>query len=133
MLSDQVSSVCRTTIVKVHRSKNLEDAGKEMVRNKVGAIIVTDDSDKPVGIITERDFMNSSIVESKPLNEIKIEGLMSAPIISINQSANLEKAADKMFNRNIRRLLVVDDNGLAVGFCTVRDILEATNEMMSDY
>jgi predicted transcriptional regulator len=133
MLSNQVSSVCKTTIVKVNYSKTLEDAGKEMVRQKVGAIIVVDDDDKPVGIITERDFLNTTIQENKPLNEIKIDGVMSSPVFSINRSASLEKAADKMFHRNIRRLLVVDDNNLAVGFCTVRDILEATNEMMSDY
>ncbi len=133
MLDDQVGSVCKTTIVKVHRSKTLEDAGKEMVNAKVGAVIVVDDLDNPVGIITERDYMNSSISDAKPVGDIKIEPIMSSPVISINQSAKLEKAADRMFHKNIRRLLVVDDNGLAVGFCTVRDILEATNEMMSDY
>ena len=133
MLDDQVGSVCRTSIVKVHRSKTLEDAGKEMVKEKVGAIIVVDDTDKPVGILTERDYMNSSILDDKPVGNIMIEPIMSSPIISINQSAKLEKAADKMYHKNIRRLLVVDDSGLAVGFCTVRDILEATNDSLNEY
>ena len=136
MLSDKVKNVIVTDIVSIDENETVYDAGKAMSKNKIGAVIVMDANKKPVGIFTERDYVHtvsSLFKEEKRLDEAIINPYMSKPVISINGEASIQKAADRMYHKKIRRLLIVDDGGDAIGFCSLKDILEANNEDMNGY
>lgn len=51
------------------------------------------------------------------------ESLMTAPAVTIAESATLTRAAQLMEQRNVKRLPVVDDDGNLVGIVSRRDLL----------
>lgn len=55
-----------------------------------------------------------------------VREIMSSPAVVIHQDATLEEAQSLMEERNIRRLLVVDNDGRLVGILTEGDLREAS-------
>ena len=136
MLSDKVKSVIITEIVSIDENDTVFDAGLKMSKNSIGAVIIMDKEKQPVGIFTERDYVHTVSTlfqDEKKLDESLISPYMSKPVISINGEASIQKAAERMYDKKIRRLLIVDDSGEAIGFCSLKDVLEASNEDMNGY
>lgn len=95
---------------------------KLMVKKNIGSVVITENSsNNPVGIITERDILKSIAYRSIRPEITKIEEIMSTPIMSVEQDATLGDAAQMMIKKNIRRLLVKQDNKY-VGIITQRDL-----------
>ena len=87
----------------------------------------------PVGIITGKDIVGHMaerpISYSAPANQI-----MSSPIVTIHPNASLQDALQTMQAKNIRRLLVMSDDGNNMaGIITDKDIFRfiARNESVS--
>ena len=85
----------------------------------IGNCIVV--SKKPIGIITESDIIKKVVAENLCANEIKVEEIMSSPIIVIDPNSPLEEAMNTMGKCNIRRLPVVE-NGKLIGIVTHKDV-----------
>lgn len=93
-----------------------------MVKKNIGSIVVTGDPrDNPVGILTESDILKSIAYRGTRPETTKIEEIMSTPIVSVEQDAMLGDAAQIMIKKNIRRLLVKQDDKY-VGLITQRDL-----------
>jgi len=80
----------------------------------IGNCIVV--SKKPIGIITESDIIKKVVAENLCPNEIKVEEIMSSPIIVIDPYSPLEEAMNTMGKCNIRRLPVVENGKLIRSF-----------------
>ena len=67
----------------------------------------------------------------EPLPERRIgdmEGdIMTAPVITIKPNVNIAQAVQRMEEKKIRRLPVVDDNNTLIGIITKADILKAVH------
>lgn len=93
-----------------------------MVKKNIGSVVVTaDSSSNPVGILTERDILKSIAYKRIRPEITKIEEIMSTPILSVEADATLGDAAQLMIKKNIRRLLVKEDNKY-LGIITQRDL-----------
>ncbi|HEU4482481.1 MAG TPA: CBS domain-containing protein, partial [Nitrososphaeraceae archaeon] len=77
---------------------------KLMVKNKVGSVIIIDSANLPLGIITERDIIKKVCVTNTLPTELKIDKLMSSPVITIMSYDSIETAAQKMTKYKIKRL-----------------------------
>ena len=102
---------------------------KTMYENNIGSVIIvkrqTDDSSEPVGIITESDIIIKIGSVELFSTQTAVSELMSKNIISIKSDSKISDAIGIMHGNNIRRLLVVDNNGKMVGIITDRDVLKA--------
>lgn len=94
-----------------------------MKEGKVGSIIIMDQNNIPVGIITERDIVRRAVSDSKDPSITKATEIMSNPLITVEKDTYLYEAAKKMVKNKIRRLPVVKNNTL-VGIVTVTDIIK---------
>ena len=96
-----------------------------MGEHKIGCVVIVEVGDvdmKPIGIITERDIVRI-LGELEPWsNQKSLRTMMSKPVITIESTASLKKAMDKMNSYNIRRLIVVDNNNRMIGINTEKDI-----------
>jgi CBS domain-containing protein len=93
-----------------------------MVKKKIGAVVVTADSSKnAVRILTEMDILKTIAYRRIRPEITKIEEIMSTPIISVESNATLGDAARVMIKKNIRRLMVKQNNEY-VGIITQRDL-----------
>lgn len=110
--------------------------------NKVSAIPIVDHQGIPVGVVSESDLLlkerrneleaELNILHLRRRHErdvAKSEGLvasdlMTAPPITVRATATLTDAARLMQQRNIRRLIVLDDLGRINGIVSRSDLLQ---------
>jgi len=98
---------------------SVEEVAIIMKDKGIGNCIVV--SKKPIGIITESDIIKKVVAENLSARDVKVEEIMSSPIIVIDSNAPLEEAMKTMGKCNIRRLPVVE-KGKLLGIVTHKDI-----------
>jgi CBS domain-containing protein len=112
----------------VGTNQPLIEAIQLMYKFNIGSIIVIQRA-KPVGIITDRDIIrNIAMSQLDPVN-LKAKDLMSTPLITIEENATIEEAAQIMIRRKIKRLPVLKGKKLA-GIITVTDIAKTTPQLV---
>ena len=114
---------CMTTKpISVSPNATLEECGKVMVKNHVGALVIKDNN-KSKGLITEQDIVRKVIAKGiNPLAK-KVRDFMETKLVTIGTNDDIYEALIKMRDSNIRHLPVID-KGEMVGLLTLKDILK---------
>ena len=107
-----------------------QDGAKKMSDKDVSSLVVTDNNNKPVGIITERDLVRKVSVKDVNSSNVLIKDILSSPLVTIDSKLTIEGAADTMVNNKVRHLLVVDNNNInrPVGVITATDFASYLKE-----
>ena len=111
-------------IISVKNDALVVEAASVMVKNDIGSVVVTKDGN-PVGIVTEKDIVKECCARRLCGGDLRVEEIMSAPLITIDADASLGEAALLMSDNKIRRLLVTE-KGKIVGIITEKDVLRGT-------
>ncbi len=114
--------------VTVRRDATIREAAALMKQQDVGSLLVVA-NDRPSGIITEKDLVNKVVAEDRRPSELRVEDVMSSPVLTVSPYQEVLEAARIMADRKIRRLAVVE-NGDVVGLVTEKDILRVWPAMM---
>lgn len=102
------------------QSKSVHDVAMQMNSANKGSVIIVDDKDRPLGIITERDIVRKVVAQGKDASRVTAGEVMSKPLISVDPEVNIYDAALVMTKYRIRRLPAVRDNEL-LGIVTATD------------
>jgi len=107
-----------------------QDAAKKMSDKDVSSLVVTDNNNKPVGIITERDLVRKVSVKDVNSSNVLIKDILSSPLVTIDSKLTIEGAADTMVNNKVRHLLVIDNNNIErpIGVITATDFASYLKE-----
>jgi CBS domain-containing protein len=109
--------------------------------NRISAIPIVDAQGVPVGIVSESDLLfkerrhelesESSLLHARRRRQerAKAEGvvaweIMTKPPITVRSDTTLPQAARMMQERNVRRLVVVDERGKIAGIVSRSDLLQ---------
>ncbi len=122
-----VRDVMTRTVITATPDTTAAQAGKRMVEHKVGSVIVVKDGN-PLGIVTESDMVAKVIFKNIKPSAIKLEQLMSRPLVTIKSSDDVNNAVLKMAQKKIRRLPVID-GGALVGIVTDADLIQVSLEL----
>jgi len=122
-----VRDVMTRTVVTATPDMSAAQAGKKMVENRVGSVIIVKDG-RPVGIVTESDMVAKVIFKNVKPSSIKLEQLMSKPLITTKSSDDIHEAVLMMAQKKIRRLPVIDGDEL-VGIITDADVIQVSSEI----
>src|SRR5687767_2920762 len=106
--SMNVSELMTKNAVTCRPEEPLYRAAQIMWDNDCGCVPVVDDSNKIQGMITDRDVCMAAVMEGKSLGEIPIARAMSRGIYACSPNDDVEKAAELMRARQVRRVPVVD-------------------------
>jgi predicted transcriptional regulator len=118
----RVKAAMTRKMISLDKDLSVKSAIRLMVKKNIGSLVVTTNLGKnPVGIVTERDILKSIAYRRIRPETTKIEEIMNAPIISIEADETLGDAAQLMIKKNIRRLMVRENNKY-VGIITQRDL-----------
>jgi acetoin utilization protein AcuB len=109
-------------------------AAAELMRSRqVNHLLVTDEHDRLIGVLTDRDLKHSAFLpflarhlawDERRLRAPRVRDVMTWRIVTIEPDADLVRAGLLMFDRRIGSLPVIDQ-GRLVGIITERTILEA--------
>ena len=105
-------------VVTIDAQKTVFEAAELMTQREISDLVVCD-GEKPVGIVTERDFVRRVVAKRMALT-CKVSEIMSTPLWVVYADNSLNEAARKMVARKIRRLPVLEKNTL-VGIITATD------------
>jgi CBS domain-containing protein len=120
-----ISEIINKDVKVIDQEQNIFDTSKVMIDNNIGSVVVilNNDSKNPVGIITERDIVR--IVSTFALSDLQvpIRKLMSYPLITLSQNASVLDALKLMYEKNIRRVIILEGNTL-IGIVTQNDVFK---------
>jgi CBS domain-containing protein len=106
----------------------LDQVARLMVQNDCGEIPVVDASDRPIGVITDRDIVCRAVAEGKNPMGHTAESCMSQPVVTVRAEAPLEDVVSTMEEHQIRRVVVVDENGRSAGIIAQADVARGGRE-----
>lgn len=103
---------------------SLPEVARMFLEHDCGALPVVDDlqSLKPLGIVTDRDLACRAIAKGQNALHMRARDCMSMPGVVISDRATLEECCETMVKQQLRRLLVVDDQGRCCGIVAQADI-----------
>jgi CBS domain-containing protein len=113
--------VPKEKFVTVERDTDAQTAARIMRDRGIGSLFVTNGKDI-VGIITDTDMVRRVVAAGADTNKTTVEQIMSAPIMTIEESKTLLDANDLMAQSHLRHLGVTKD-GKLVGMISVRDLV----------
>lgn len=124
-----VRDVMSSPVITVNEDSTVEEVAKLMAKHNIGCVIVTQDKEKPIGIITEHDLVTRVMSKDLRPSEVKSKEVMSSPLITIESEKTIMEAARIMSKRDIRRLGVMY-KGRLEGIIAGKDILAITPELI---
>jgi CBS domain-containing protein len=127
-----VADYMTTRMITMGWKDSVLDAAKRMIERNISSIAVTDDKDRIIGILTERDVVKI-VANGVPASGITAGSLMSYPVLSIEKGSSIENAARMMSQKRLRHLLVEDANDREiVGVITVTDLARYLKRNLAD-
>lgn len=125
-------------VVTVSPNDTVYKAIQKMAKSKVGAVIILVD-DKPVGIFTERDYMNNIILRGLSSKKTKIDKVMTKKLAFVKTVDTVEHGLAVMNKKKCRHLPVCEDGEL-FGIVSIGDLVKviiknqkATIEYLNEY
>jgi CBS domain-containing protein len=95
-----------------------------MYAQNTGAIAVCD-GDKVVGVFSERDLLRRVIHDGLDIDTVSVDAVMTSPVYWISLEERYEVAKAIMVDKDVRHLVVMDDQRRFGGFVSSRELLEA--------
>jgi CBS domain-containing protein len=120
---------------KISEDANVKEAVTRFTAFNIGCLAVTDSKDKVVGVCSERDYINKVAALDKSNAEIKVKDICSygPKIIIAKKTDSLESCMNKMMFKDIRHLLVIDDdNENFIGMISIKDLIKEIIKDKSD-
>jgi CBS domain-containing protein len=105
----------------------LQDVAQMMAENDCGCIPVVNSLSEmnPVGTITDRDITIRTIAANQdPLN-MKASDIMTKDVATVKPEMSVEECFNIMEDREIRRVLVVDEQGKCCGIVAQADVVQS--------
>jgi len=115
-------TLCKKNVITIQEDKSALDASKLISEKDISFLVIVKD-DKPIGVITEKDFVRKIAAQDKQSSLIPLSEIMSYKFRWVEPSTEIEDAVQKMLNHNIRRLIVLEDEKL-VGVITQTDLTD---------
>lgn len=134
-----VSDVMTGRVVAVRRDATFKEIVQTMEQWRVSALPVLEREGRVIGVVSEADLLLkeefregvSSLFEQRQrmpdlvkAGAVTAEELMSTPAVTVHAGATLAQAARIMAVRRVKRLPVVDDDGMLQGIVSRADLLK---------
>ena len=126
--------IMKTDVVTVSPSATVQEVARQMLEHDISGFPVVDEQKKVLGVVTELDLMRNQIAPNEPSIWSTIFGdadrmrkyqdarrkymaktageVMTAPALTVDVSDNVERVANLMFNKQIKRIFVTEEGKL---------------------
>jgi len=117
------ADVMRPALTTVEVDDHVAAAAYLMKHARASALVVVDDAQQPVGLITDADIAEA-VADGLDVNQVRIHTLMTAHQTVIRATTSIREAARSMLAGHFRHLPVVGDAGL-IGMVDIADVCAA--------
>jgi CBS domain-containing protein len=102
----------------------VQQAALVMRDNSVGFLPICDEHGRPIGVVTDRDVAVRAAASDRLPSAVSVVEVMSHPPVVCGEHEDLAAAESRMVHRGVARVVVVDDDNVAVGILSLTDLLE---------
>ncbi len=126
-----VDAIMNSDVVTCSRDHTVLRAARLMAEKNVGSVVVVDERERPIGMLTDRDVAVSLVARGGSY-ETPVDELMSHPVFAVGQSTLIFDLLREMSRRKIHRVPVIDQQKRVVGVVSVDDaLLLLTTELVN--
>jgi len=114
---------------KIPEDSSVSEALKRFSALNVGCLAVTNSEKRVIGVVSKRDYINKVASLDKSHSELSVKDICTfgPNIIVAKTTDSLDTCMNKMLFKNIRHLLIVDDNNPNfVGMLSIKDLIQET-------
>lgn len=108
-------------VVVAAEAETAVELARRMREHRVGCVVVTRDR-RPLGMVTDRDLTLRVIAEGRAPASVTAREVMTASPVTVPRNAGIETAVALMRKSGIRRLPIVDEEGMLAGMVTADDL-----------
>ena len=127
-----VKDIMTRSVIGLEKHETVYEAIKTMGEKSISTI-VTSHEGKVIGIFTERDVINRIVLKGKDPKKTKIEDVMTKGPKTIGPDEPILKASEMMGKLNVRKLIVVNSKGEAIGIVSQTDIVKSLSGIDKSY
>ena len=118
-----IKFLCKTKYTTVHVAQTVLEAARVMKLNRVDNVVVLSRTEKPVGILTDRDIVDAVVAENYSPDALNVEDVMVHEPHVVSENEGIFQTALIMKQFGVRRLPVVNEKGRLTGVCALDDLL----------
>ena len=107
----------------ISKDQNVRQALILMSENNIGAIIIVDNNDFPIGIFSERDYARKIVLKGKSSKDTLLDEVMTKELITVTKNYKIDQCMKIMNEKGIRHLPVLENKKI-VGIISIRDVLK---------
>lgn len=121
----------RETVYQLPMQARIFDAASLMREEQIGFLVVTDDSRRVEGVITDRDIALSLSLGAATPHSLLSE-IMTKPVQTVDESQTLFDLSRQFRISKVKRLPVVDSHGDLKGVISLDDVMALLSREMFD-
>jgi CBS domain-containing protein len=115
-------------IVTISTGSTVLEALKLMSEKNIGSVVVTDNNEQYLGIVTERDYSRKVVLKGRNSTTTPVEEIMSTELPSVSPRDSVEHCRQLMTSENVRYLPVFSGTELK-GIISMSDVVKETIAM----
>jgi CBS domain-containing protein len=130
----QVGEICTREVVCANADTTVAAAAKLMRQYHIGDVIVTRDTEGrrvPLGIVTDRDIVLGVVATELNATALTVGDIMGPELITAGEGEDVFDAVERMRNKGVRRMPIVQEDGTLVGIVSIDDVIEVLAEEMN--
>ena len=111
---------------KIHEEKNILEAVNRFTAFNIGCLAVTDNSNKVIGVLSEKDYITKVASLNKNNTDVKVKDICTYGdnVIIAKKNDSIDTCMHKLMFKNVRHLLVVDEHSNdVVGMISIKDVV----------
>ena len=118
----EVGALMSPKVFTLKKDSLVSEAMELMLKHNISCIVVEEDN-QPVGILTERDFVKLKLGFEK-VSSRSLESIMTHPVLSLTADTPITEAIETMNEKQIRRVVVVNEKNTIIGILTRHDVVK---------
>lgn len=123
----KVKDVCNPAVITAQRHDSAVKLAELMREYHVGLLVVADSIGTklmPIGLITDRDIVIEIVAKNLRPEDLTANDIMATELIMASVDDNIDEVILRMHQNKVRRLPVVDQQGLLYGIVALDDLLQ---------
>lgn len=118
-----LNALCTTDPIRCRPDVTALEAAQLMRQKHTGDLVVVDENEAPIGVITDRDIVIEVLAAGLSPAETPVGRILRAPVIIAHEQEDASHALELMRVHGVRRLPVVNRDGALSGIVTLDDLL----------
>jgi len=110
-------------ICSISKDQSVRQALILMSEKNIGAIIIVDNNNFPIGIFSERDYARKVILKGKNSKDTLLEEVMTKELITVTRDYKIDQCMKIMIEKRIRHLPVLENKKI-IGIISIGDVLK---------